>query len=248
MAKLQEAAERAMRLAHRNIVTQRELLQTDEGIFLVTDYVAGRTLRELLDEHGAPGEEEVIRIFTPLAFALDHAHLRHVVHRDVRPDHILIDESGTPFLADFGTARELEENMFRVTGRRSSGTLPYMSPEQLTGLDPAPAQDVYSFAATLYECLAGHLPFQGEDIAGQIQSRVPAEPPAQDLNLRRAIMRGLAKAPADRPRSCLALLKGETRVEVTPAGRVEWDRAVLLAGALVLVIVLAGIIYALSSG
>lgn len=248
VASLREETERGLRLTHSHIVAQRALVQADEGILLVTDYVPGRPLRELLGTHGPLAEEDVVRLFTPLAEALDYAHHRHVVHRDVRPDNILINETGTPFLTDFGTARELQENLFRVTGRRSSGTLPYMSPEQLTGEAPAIAQDIYSFAATMYACLAGHPPFRGDDVARQIVNRLPAEPPARDMKLRQGIMRGLAKAPEDRPRSCLALLKGETRAEVTPAGRVQWDRTVLLAGALVLVIVLAGIIYALSSG
>lgn len=249
-AKLREEAERGMRLSHPHIVSQQPLQEAKDGISLVSDFVPGRPLRELLEERGALGEEEVLRLFTPLAEALDYAHHRHVVHRDVRPDHILLAENGAPFLADFGTARELEENMFRVTGRRTSGTLPYMSPEQLTGEAPSPTQDIYSFAATLYECLAGHPPFQGEDIAGQIQSRVPAEPPARNENLRRGILRGLAKAPEDRPRSCRALLTGETRVEAASPGRVRYDRAVLLAAALVLalVILLAGAVYMSGTG
>jgi len=153
-------------------------------------------------------ESDVLRILRPIAAALDYAHAKGVVHRDVKPGNVMIAKDGTPYILDFGIAREIQETMTRVTGKLSSGTLLYMSPEQLTGEQPRPAQDVYSFAAMVYECLKGEPPFSHGQIEFQIINKQPEPLTGKAAILAAGVMSGLAKKPEDRPATCAAVLEG----------------------------------------
>jgi hypothetical protein len=119
----------------------------------------------------------------------------------------MIRKDGRPFIMDFGIAREVQETMTRVTGKMSSGTLMYMSPEQLHGLEPKKSQDIYSFAAMVYECLTGKPPFYRGQIEYQIDHDEP-KPLSEDFAIASSVMAGLAKNPEDRPKSCVAVLEG----------------------------------------
>ena len=212
IAGLKREALHAMNLSHSHIVTVRGFEEMDTGQpFLVMDYVDGQTLEEILLERERMSEAEVTRIFGPIAEALDYAHGRGVIHRDVKPSNIMIRQDGTPLIMDFGIAREAKETSTLVTGREStSGTLPYMSPEQLRGKKPEASQDIYSLAATMWECLAGEPPFSRGDLRHQIETVEPDPPSELDgIEFADSLLRGLSKAPEDRPESCGALL-GET--------------------------------------
>jgi hypothetical protein len=203
----------AMKLSHPNIATVRAF-EEDEGgnPFLVMDYVDGEGLDDILAERGPLGEEETGRLLGPVAAALDYAHERGVVHRDVKPGNVMVAKDGTPYVLDFGIAREVQETMTRVTGKLSSGTLLYMSPEQLRGKGPKAAQDVYSFAAMAYECLTGQPPFARGQIEWQIVNEAPeALPESMGEALRAGVMAGLAKEPEGRPGSCAGVLGGKVK-------------------------------------
>ena len=224
---LKDEALVAMQLVHPNIVQIRAFEENNGNPFLVMDYVDGQTLDDYLCEEckiesvkckvgGGICEDEVIRILKPIAGALDYAHAKGVVHRDVKPGNVMIAKDGTPYILDFGIAREIQETMTRVTGKLSSGTLLYMSPEQLMGEQPKPSQDIYSFAAMAYECLKGEPPFSHGQIEFQIMNKQP-EPlalPTGGLSARgsgtlaASVMAGLAKNPEARPATCAAVLRG----------------------------------------
>ena len=198
----------AMKLSHPNIATVRAF-EEDEGgnPFLVMDYIEGEGLDDMLAEKGALSEEETRRVLGPVAAALDYAHSKGVVHRDVKPGNVMVAKDGTPYVLDFGIAREVQETMTRVTGKLSSGTLLYMSPEQLRGKGPKASQDVYSFAAMAYECLAGRPPFFRGAIEDQIKNEPPEElPEGVGEALRAGVMAGLAKEAEGRPGSCAGVL------------------------------------------
>ena len=206
----------AMKLVHPNIVQVRAFEENDGNPFLVMDYIDGQTLDDYLCEKckvgGRISEDEVLRILKPIAAALDYAHCEGVVHRDVKPANVMIRKDGHPFILDFGIAREIQETMTRMTGKLFSGTLLYMSPEQLMGDQPNPAQDVYSFAAMAYECLKGEPPFSHGQIEFQIMNKQPDPLPMDVLTGKAAIlaagvMAGLAKQPKDRPPTCTAVLE-----------------------------------------
>jgi len=210
---LKDEALVAMRLVHPNIVQIRAFEENNGNPFLVMDYVDGQTLDDYLADKGKLSEDEVIRVLRPIAAALDYAHGEGVVHRDVKPANVMIRKDGHPFILDFGIAREIQETMTRVTGKLSSGTLLYMSPEQLNGEQPRPAQDIYSFAAMAYECIKGEPPFVRGAIEDQIKNKLPDPLPVGrgilSVPLAASIMVGLAKKAKDRPRNCAAVLEGD---------------------------------------
>ena len=195
----------SLKLSHPNLVTVRAFEEEGGSPFLVMDYIDGRTLDDYLAEKGKLTEEETVKLLKPVAAALDYAHTQGVVHRDVKPGNVMIRRDGTPFVLDFGIAREIQETMTRVTGKLSSGTLMYMSPEQLNGSSPKPAQDIYSFAAMAYECLKGEPPFSRGQIEYQIIKNRPDPLPGNSAIFHR-VMAGLAKAPEARPATCAAVL------------------------------------------
>jgi len=196
----------SLKLSHTNIATVRAFEEVDGNPFLVMDYIDGQTLDDYLYGRGQLSEEETVRLLGPVADALDYAHKVGVVHRDVKPGNVMIAKDGTPYVLDFGIAREIHETVKRVTGKDSSGTLMYMSPEQLNGAEPEPPQDVYSFAAMVYECLTGHAPFYRGQIEYQIVNN-PPEPLPATIMIGSQVMAGLAKASKDRPLTCRDILK-----------------------------------------
>ncbi len=182
-------AQAVARLTHRNIATLYELATDGRRAFLVSELIEGETLR-VLGRRGELSDRLVARVGADSAAALTHAHRAGVVHRDVKPENILVCEgargSGEAKLVDFGIARIAGERTLTATGA-VVGTLAYMAPEQADGLRPGPAADVYSLALTLYECLCGEHPLIrdgpaataraiGEPIVplGAIRSELPA--------------------------------------------------------------------------
>lgn len=206
----------SLKLSHPNIATVRAFEEEDGNPFLVMDYIDGQTLDDYLAEKGKLTEDETVRLLKPIAAALDYAHGQGVIHRDVKPANVMIRKDGTPFVLDFGIAREIQETMTRVTGKLSSGTLLYMSPEQLRGQPPNAAQDVYSFAAMAYECLKGEPPFSRGQIEYQILNEQPERLP-NDIRRSAAIMRGLSKTPDARPDSCVKVLLFSAAIVQTPS-------------------------------
>lgn len=241
----------SLKLLHSNIAPIRSFEENGGNPFLVEDYIHGKNLADCLAEWGALAEEEVVSLLKPIAEALDYAHREKIVHRDIKPANIMVREDGVPFVLDFGIAREMQETMTRVTGKLSSGTLMYMSPEQLRGVAPSTAQDVYSFAAMVYECLCGHPPFCRGQIEYQIINEQP-EPLPHDTPLARMVMRALSKNPAERPRTCFEILQGnrtakatsECRTaEVSDANAKRGGGGLIKVGLLAAVMLLGGVAY-----
>ena len=195
----------SLKLVHQNIVPVRAFEEENGTPFLVMDYIDGQTLDDYLAEKGRLTEDETVKLLKPVAAALDYAHSQGVVHRDVKPGNVMIRKDGVPFVLDFGIAREIQETMTRVTGKLSSGTLMYMSPEQLNGAAPNSAQDIYSFSAMVYECLTGAPPFSRGQIEYQIVNNKPESLPC-DIAIRLSVMAGLEKTPEVRPATSAAVL------------------------------------------
>jgi eukaryotic-like serine/threonine-protein kinase len=156
-------AQAVARLAHRNIATLYELASDGEHAFLVSELIEGETLRAL-GRRGELTDRLVARVGADSAAALMAAHRAGVVHRDVKPENILVGAGQEAKLVDFGIARIAGERSLTATGA-VLGTLAYMAPEQADGLRPGPSADVYSLALTLYECFCGEHPLVRESPA-----------------------------------------------------------------------------------
>jgi serine/threonine protein kinase len=153
-------AQAAARLNHPGIVTLYEMGEEEGSALLVTELVEGQTLARL-SERGALCDREIGEIGADLCEALDHAHSRGVVHRDIKPQNVQVIEDGEPRakLMDFGVAHLAGDAPLTAAGDLV-GTLAYMSPEQAEGRAAGPEADVYSLALTLYECWGGENPFR----------------------------------------------------------------------------------------
>jgi len=166
----------AARLNHPGIVALYEAGEDAQARYLVSEYIAGDTLADLLSA-GALSDRDIAVIGIALTDALAHAHERRVVHRDVKPQNVIIPEApqsaaGVAKLTDFGIARLVGDDPMTRTGD-VVGTLAYMAPEQAEGNETGPPADVYSLALVLYEGLAGHNP-----VAGGSPAATARPPPA----------------------------------------------------------------------
>lgn len=155
-------------LAHPHIVQYRDLDRDEESgrYFLVMDCVEGRNLRHaILDRQGEPMPlEEALKLLEPVASALDFAHSGKIVHCDLKPENIMVRAiDGRVYLTDFGLAREIHSSLSRqgMSQLETSGTLPYMAPEQYLGRPPDAATDIWALGVILYELVAGRHPFPG---------------------------------------------------------------------------------------
>ena len=178
--RVEREARAAARLNHPGIVGIYELASDEEEIYLVSELVRGRTMAEL-EREGALSDRDVARIGTALCDALEHAHARGVIHRDMKPQNVMVlaePAAGAGFakLADFGVAHVVSAESLTRTGDLV-GTLAYMSPEQAEGARVSSASDVYSLALTLYEAWTGTNPVRGRSPAAtarMLGRRLPA--------------------------------------------------------------------------
>ncbi|MDQ3492573.1 MAG: protein kinase, partial [Chloroflexota bacterium] len=202
-------ARSAAGLAAAHVVPVYDFGTTDDGsLFIVMQLIEGRSLREFLHERGSLSEPEVVWIGGHVAAALTAAHARDLVHRDVKPGNVLIDQEGRAHLTDFGIVKALGGRSEITQTGLAFGTAAYLSPEQATGGPVEPRSDLYALGTVLYEMLAGRPPFSGDDPAsvGYRQAWERPTPlsdlvPGVDPELESLVMRSLEKDPRHRPAS-----------------------------------------------
>src|SRR5256885_6190352 len=167
--------------------------------------IEGSDLKALLTAEGKLPLRRALRIVGQIGAALDAAHARGLVHRDVKPANILVADADRAYLSDFGVAKQLASNGTTRTGR-FIGTIDYCAPEQIEGRDVDSRTDVYALACVLYECLAGEPPFSRPSEVAVLNAHLHAPPPKLPPELPGAlgdvIAKGLAKSPLDRYASC----------------------------------------------
>ena len=198
----------AARLSHPNIVQVYDAGEGEfegrEVSFIVMEYVSGGDLKGLIDVKGPLPSEEVAKIGADAASGLAHAHEKGIIHRDIKPHNILLDDQDNPKLTDFGIARALDATHATRTGSYL-GTALYSSPEQLRGQRVTPKSDVYSLGITLYQAAVGKAPFGGTpiEVASQHVSRTPTVPStlgaALSGGVESVILDCIRKDPARRP-------------------------------------------------
>jgi serine/threonine-protein kinase len=197
-------AELARRLSHRNVVRVLGSGETDGRAFIVLEYAEGGNLAEELVRTGPLAPERVAALGAQAAAGLAHAHERGLVHRDVKPQNLLLAEDGTLKVSDFGVARAVDGTRLTEIGS-VLGTAAYLAPEQARGEETTPATDVYALGVVLHELLSGPLPNGGplepgrgapDELASLLEACLrhdpAARPSARDVEL---ILRGELEAP-----------------------------------------------------
>ncbi|HXY41934.1 MAG TPA: TonB family protein [Vicinamibacteria bacterium] len=172
LRRFRREAQAAGRLSHPAIVRV-----FDVGFdYMVMELVEGRTLQELLRDHGRFEPSEVVALLSPVADAIDYAHRTGVIHRDIKPGNIIVQPGGQPKLMDFGVAHLATSVM--TTAGEILGSPSYMSPEQIAGFEVTASADIYALAVVAYEMLTGEPPFQGAitQVIYRVMHEVPAAP------------------------------------------------------------------------
>ena len=210
-------SELAASIDHPNIVPIYEAGTAADLLFIAMRYVEGRDLKERLGR-GRLDPADATGILAQLASALDVAHARGLVHRDVKPSNVLLDTGARPdgsdhaYLADFGLTKRVAEEPRSSEDGHLLGTIDYVAPEQIAGGEVDERSDVYSLGCVLYECVVGQPPFSGDSDLAIVFAHLESEPPvpsAQRPQLPRAldavIAKALAKEPGRRYSSCREL-------------------------------------------
>ncbi|MGH3082853.1 MAG: protein kinase domain-containing protein [Gaiellaceae bacterium] len=191
-------------LSHPNIVTVIDRGEDEGRQYIVFEYVEGENLKQLIERSGPLPVRDALLFTLQMARALGFAHERGLIHRDVKPQNVLLNEDGQPKMTDFGIARSVDVDGVTITGT-VLGTSEYIAPEQARGQRVDALTDVYSLGVVLYELLAGRVPFQGENFVA-IALRHVNEPAPSVLELRPdcpprvglAVERAMAKRPEQR--------------------------------------------------
>ncbi len=196
-----DEARRAAAVTHPNVVTVYDEGRDGDDAYMVMEYVRGRTLRDLVAQRGPLPAHEAARLVSQVAAALDAAHAVGLVHCDVKPANVIVDDEGRAKLTDFGVARAARDPV----EHELIGTARYIAPERVTGGAATPRGDVFALALVAYELLAGQRAYAGVDTEELLRLRLAGPPPSLRAvrlglsdDLDRVITKGLARDPARR--------------------------------------------------
>ncbi|WP_456271585.1 Stk1 family PASTA domain-containing Ser/Thr kinase [Bacillus sp. AK031] len=202
--RFQREAQSATSLAHPNIVSIFDVGEEDDIYYIVMEYVDGMTLKQYIQKNSPISIEKTIDIMRQLTSAISHAHQNHIVHRDIKPQNILIDHDGTVKITDFGIAMALSATSITQTNS-VLGSVHYLSPEQARGGMATRKSDIYSLGIVMFELLTGRLPFSGESAVSIALKHLQSETPSlrrwnQDIpqSVENIVLKATAKDPFQR--------------------------------------------------
>ncbi|MCD3219841.1 Stk1 family PASTA domain-containing Ser/Thr kinase [Mammaliicoccus sciuri] len=193
-------------LSHSNVVNVLDVEEDDNCYYLVMEYIEGPTLKEYLCKEGKLSADEAVEMTLQILKGIAHAHHHRIIHRDIKPQNILMTKNATLKILDFGIARALSETALTETNH-VMGSVQYLSPEQAKGQSTDESSDIYSIGIVLYELLTGHPPFNGETPVSvaikHIQEELPSirkERPSIPQSIENVIMKATRKEKSQRYR------------------------------------------------
>ncbi|HHT06957.1 MAG TPA: protein kinase [Clostridiales bacterium] len=203
----------ASRMSHHNIVNLLDIGDNPNSPYLVFEFVDGKTLKDIITEHGQLPQGTAVQIAIRILSALRHAHEAGVIHRDIKPQNILVDKQGYIKVSDFGIARMVGTHTSDMGETQSvMGSVHYFSPEQARGEMATFASDLYSVGCVLYEMLTGHVPFEGETQVSVAMQHVQATAqPVRDYapevseSIEAVVKKAMEKVPENRYSSALLM-------------------------------------------
>ncbi len=199
-------------LSHPNIVSVYDVNRSDNIEYIVMELVEGVTLKEYMERKGALSAAETLHFVPQIASALEHAHSRGIIHRDIKPQNIIILRDGSLKVTDFGIARMTEAQQETMTGD-ALGSVHYVSPEQARGSNIDARSDIYSLGVVMYEMLTGRLPFEGDTPVAVVLQHINSIPllpseirPDVPTGLEEITMKAMSPAPENRYASAAEML------------------------------------------
>ncbi|MHC1714088.1 MAG: Stk1 family PASTA domain-containing Ser/Thr kinase [Acidaminococcaceae bacterium] len=229
VSRFRQEAQSAARLIHPNIVNVYDVGRDDDSYYIIMEYVKGRTLKELISAEGALDPMTAVIIAHGIASALKHAHSRGIIHCDIKPHNILLDENNNPKVADFGIARAITTATMTYTAS-VVGSVHYLSPEQVRGEKVSAQSDLYSLGILLFEMLTGCLPYTAETPVAvalmHVRERMPlvrevnSEVP---LVLEKIVAKALAKDKEERYASADEFLQDLEYAADVLSGNIEYN-------------------------
>ena len=209
-------------LSHPNIVSVYDVSTSDEADYIVMELIDGITLKQYMEKKSVLNWKETLHFAIQIAKALDHAHSRGIIHRDIKPHNVMVLRNGSVKVTDFGIARVMSES--NTLTKEALGSVHYISPEQAKGGHVDNRSDLYSLGVVMYEMMAGKPPYDGESpvsVAIQHISGKPTMPSVINPNipggLEQIIMRTMARNPADRYPTASAMLQDMDEFRKNPA-------------------------------
>jgi eukaryotic-like serine/threonine-protein kinase len=213
LTRFEREARATSEIFHPNVVRTLDYNVADDPPFMVMEYVAGSDLKALIHERGTFSPPDAVTIAVQILAGLDAIHQFGMIHRDVKPHNVLIDEEHGARLCDFSIVRALDQTGLTRTGV-ALGTASYMAPEQASGKEVTPAADLYATGIIMFEMLTGQVPFSGNDPLEVLYQQVHKDPPSlREINpavpdwLEAITLRAMSKNPEDRYESANSMIQ-----------------------------------------
>lgn len=218
-------AEALSQMSHRNVRRILSAGKWNDSLYMVTEFIDGKTLKDIINENGPVPVKTAIDYALQIVAGIEHAHRRNIIHRDIKPQNIIVSVDGTVKLVDFGIARMLSQTTRTMGGKDVVGSVHYISPEQARGNEVDLRTDIYSLGVLMYEMFTGKVPFEGEEavsIAMKHVNQKPAAPMNVNSNVPRGIndiiLKCMEKNPDDRYQSASELREDLLLFSANPEG------------------------------
>lgn len=236
LARFHREATAASKVSHHNIVNLLDVSVDSENPYIVIEYVDGKTLKDIIRERKRLPEDVAAQIAIRILSALQHAHHAGIIHRDIKPQNVLVNHQGYIKVSDFGIARMVDANTATISDGNQSvmGSVHYFSPEQARGETATVSSDIYSVGVVLYEMLTGQLPFEGDTPVAIALQHVQVKPrpireivPEVSPAIEGVVMQALEKDPQNRFRTALEMAQALKIALQFPEKEVTRDTPVL---------------------